>query len=198
MPRKYPAEVRRQVIELARSGTKVAQLAETFGISDATIYAWLKQEKIDRGEVEGTSTDQALEAPARPARYPRPGRGRAERRADWARPFERDLPVRRGRERFVLRRLPRGPLAPSANDVLREARLMSRLRSLGLPVADVLTTCEDSDVIGAPFYAEAGLHSRGRCERTGAGFVRPAERLLGAPAASLRRASRTQRDPPPA
>lgn len=36
MPRRYPAEVRRQVIELARSGTKVAQLAETFGMSDAT------------------------------------------------------------------------------------------------------------------------------------------------------------------
>jgi Transposase len=41
MPRRYPAEVRHQVIELARSGTKVAQLAETFGMSDATVYNWL-------------------------------------------------------------------------------------------------------------------------------------------------------------
>lgn len=64
MPRRYPPEVRRQVIELARSGTKVAQLAETFGMSDATIYSWLKQEKVDRGEVEGLSTDQALELAA--------------------------------------------------------------------------------------------------------------------------------------
>ena len=47
MPHHYPAEVRQQVIELARSGTKVAQLVETFGISDAAIYNWLKQEKID-------------------------------------------------------------------------------------------------------------------------------------------------------
>jgi transposase-like protein len=38
------------VIELARSGTKVAQLAATFGMSDATIYNWLKQDKIDRGD----------------------------------------------------------------------------------------------------------------------------------------------------
>jgi putative transposase len=52
MPHRYPAEVRRQVIELARSGTKIAQLAEAFGMSDATIYNWLKQERIDRGEVE--------------------------------------------------------------------------------------------------------------------------------------------------
>lgn len=64
MPRRYPPEVRRQVIELARSGTKVAQLATTFGMSDATIYSWLKQERIDRGEAEGLSTDQALELAA--------------------------------------------------------------------------------------------------------------------------------------
>lgn len=64
MPRRCPTEVRRQVIELARSGTKVARLAETFGMSDAAIYNWLKQERIDRGEVEGTSTEQALELAA--------------------------------------------------------------------------------------------------------------------------------------
>jgi transposase len=48
MPHHYPAEARRQVIELARSGTKVAQLAETFGTSDATIYNWLKQKTAVR------------------------------------------------------------------------------------------------------------------------------------------------------
>src|SRR5579859_565604 len=64
MPRRYPPEVRRQVIELARSGTKVAALAEVFGVSEASIYNWLKQERIDRGEIEGVSTDQALELAA--------------------------------------------------------------------------------------------------------------------------------------
>lgn len=64
MPHKYSAEVRHQVIELARSGTKVAQLAATFGMSDATIYNWLKQEKIDRGEVAGLSTEEALDLAA--------------------------------------------------------------------------------------------------------------------------------------
>ena len=53
-----------QVIELARSGTRVAQLSSTFGMSEATIYSWLKQERIDRGEVDGFSTDQALELAA--------------------------------------------------------------------------------------------------------------------------------------
>jgi len=64
MPRKYPAQTRMQVIELARSGTRVAQLAATFGMSEATIYNWIKQEQIDRGEVDGFSTDQALELAA--------------------------------------------------------------------------------------------------------------------------------------
>jgi transposase len=64
MPRRYPVEVRRQVIELARSGTKVAQLAATFGMSDATIYNWLKQEKADRGEIAGLSTEEALDLAA--------------------------------------------------------------------------------------------------------------------------------------
>ena len=64
MPRRYPSEVRRQVIELARSGTKVAALAEVFGVSEASIYNWLKQDRIDRGELEGVSTDQALELAA--------------------------------------------------------------------------------------------------------------------------------------
>jgi transposase-like protein len=64
MPRSYPPEVRRQVIELARAGTKVKQLAATFGMSDATIYNWLKQERIDRGEAEGATTGQQLELAA--------------------------------------------------------------------------------------------------------------------------------------
>jgi len=64
MPRRYPPEVRRQVIELARSGTRVKQLAATFAVSEATIYNWTKQEKIDRGEIDGLSTNQAVELAA--------------------------------------------------------------------------------------------------------------------------------------
>ena len=64
MPRSYPPEVRRQVIELARAGTRVKQLAKTFAMSDATIYSWLKQDRIDRGEAEGATTSQQLELAA--------------------------------------------------------------------------------------------------------------------------------------
>jgi transposase len=47
MPSTYPAELRRRGLDLARSGTSVAQLSETFGMSEATIYNWTKLEKID-------------------------------------------------------------------------------------------------------------------------------------------------------
>jgi aminoglycoside phosphotransferase (APT) family kinase protein len=53
-------------------------------------------------------------------------------------------------ERLVLRRPPRGPLAPSTHDVLREARLL-RLLS-GVPSPEILASCDDDAVIGAPFY----------------------------------------------
>jgi aminoglycoside phosphotransferase (APT) family kinase protein len=52
----------------------------------------------------------------------------------------------------VLRRPPRGPLPPSAHDVLREARLLRALAGTAVRSPDVLAVCEDPDVIGAPFY----------------------------------------------
>jgi aminoglycoside phosphotransferase (APT) family kinase protein len=52
----------------------------------------------------------------------------------------------------VLRRPPRGPLPPSAHDVLREARLLRALAGTGVRAPRVLAACEDESVIGAPFY----------------------------------------------
>ena len=75
MPRRYPVEVRREVVEFARSGTNVGQVVATFGMSEATIYTWLRQQQIDRGEISGTSTDIALDlAAARRAPDPIPRR----------------------------------------------------------------------------------------------------------------------------
>jgi aminoglycoside phosphotransferase (APT) family kinase protein len=54
--------------------------------------------------------------------------------------------------RLVLRRPPRGPLAPSTHDVLREARLLRLLEPSGILAPEVLAACDDDTVIGAPFY----------------------------------------------
>ena len=52
----------------------------------------------------------------------------------------------------VLRRPPRGPLPPSAHDVLREARLLGALEATPVRVPKVLAVCDDDAVIGSPFY----------------------------------------------
>lgn len=58
----------------------------------------------------------------------------------------------RGEERWVLRRPPRPPMPAKAHDVLREHRLMSALHETGVPVPRTVMACEDTSVIGAPFY----------------------------------------------
>jgi aminoglycoside phosphotransferase (APT) family kinase protein len=60
--------------------------------------------------------------------------------------------IERGEAEVVLRRPPRGPLPPSAHDVLREARLLRALRDTPARVPAVLAVCEQEATIGAPFY----------------------------------------------
>jgi len=65
--------------------------------------------------------------------------------------------LRRDGVEVVLRRPPRGPLPPSAHDVLREARVLRALRPTPVRVPAVLAVCEDLGVIGAPFYLMAKI-----------------------------------------
>ena len=62
------------------------------------------------------------------------------------------LLLRHGDRELVLRRPPRGPLPPSAHDVLREARLLRALAPTQARVPRVLATGKDAGLIGAPFY----------------------------------------------
>ncbi len=60
--------------------------------------------------------------------------------------------ITRANEQWVLRRPPRGPLLPTAHDVLREYRVISALSRANFPVPRPLLACEDASVLGAPFY----------------------------------------------
>jgi aminoglycoside phosphotransferase (APT) family kinase protein len=60
--------------------------------------------------------------------------------------------LRCGARELVLRRPPRGPLPPSAHDVLREARLLRALEPTVARVPRVLAVGDDPALIGAPFY----------------------------------------------
>lgn len=57
-----------------------------------------------------------------------------------------------GGRQLVLRKKPPGKLLPSAHAVEREFRVMKALGGVGVPVPKVIALCEDSSVIGTPFY----------------------------------------------
>lgn len=60
MPKRYPPEFRRKVLDLLKAGRTVAQLVRDLQISDQTIYNWRRQELIDTGQLPGvTSSEQA-------------------------------------------------------------------------------------------------------------------------------------------
>jgi aminoglycoside phosphotransferase (APT) family kinase protein len=62
--------------------------------------------------------------------------------------------VQAGRQRWVLRRPPAGPLLPTAHDVVREYRVLDLLirAEQSVRVPRTVAVCEDPDVLGAPFY----------------------------------------------
>lgn len=57
-----------------------------------------------------------------------------------------------GARSWVVRRPPLAHVLPTAHDMAREWRVMSALQGTGIPVPTTVALCEDSAVIGAPFY----------------------------------------------
>jgi transposase len=47
--RSYPAEFRQKVVELARAGRKVDDLADEFSLARQTVRNWVKQADLDTG-----------------------------------------------------------------------------------------------------------------------------------------------------
>jgi transposase-like protein len=61
MPRRYPPEFRRKVLDLIAAGRSVAEVAADLGVSAQAIYNWRRQERIDRGELAGTTSSEHVE-----------------------------------------------------------------------------------------------------------------------------------------
>src|SRR5467141_2957259 len=57
-----------------------------------------------------------------------------------------------GTRLLVLRRPPLGHVLPTAHDMSREFRVLSALAGTDVPVAPLVASCTDDEVIGAPFY----------------------------------------------
>ena len=65
-----------------------------------------------------------------------------------------------GRERMVLRKQPAGPILRGAHAVDREFRVLTALSGTGVPVPRPLLYCDDTSIIGTPFYLMERLHGR--------------------------------------
>ena len=61
MPRAYPAEFRARAVALVRAGKEQKQTATELGIHPVTLSKWVKQDRIDRGEIAGLSTRESAE-----------------------------------------------------------------------------------------------------------------------------------------
>lgn len=61
MPRAYPREFRERAIALVRSGKQVKQTAYDLGISAGCLHEWIKQDRVDRGELPGRTTTESAE-----------------------------------------------------------------------------------------------------------------------------------------
>ncbi len=64
MPKSYPPEFRRKVIDLVEAGRPVAQVAADLGISEQTVYTWRRQHLIDTGRLPGTTSAENAELAA--------------------------------------------------------------------------------------------------------------------------------------
>jgi transposase len=61
MPKSYPPEFRRRVIELVRAGSSASVIAGNLGVSEATIYRWVAQEEVELGERPGLRSGEHIE-----------------------------------------------------------------------------------------------------------------------------------------
>jgi transposase len=57
--RQFTPEFKRDAVELvATSGRPIAEIARELGIYDSTLGNWFKQDRIDRGQREGLTSDE--------------------------------------------------------------------------------------------------------------------------------------------
>ena len=62
MPKAFPPEFRRDVVEVARKGdAPVAQVAKDFGISESCLHRWLALDDVDQGKRPGVSSAESAE-----------------------------------------------------------------------------------------------------------------------------------------
>ena len=65
MPKPYPREFRDDVVRVAKGrppGVTLEQIATDFGVHPMTVTNWLRADRVEAGESDGVTVDQAAEA----------------------------------------------------------------------------------------------------------------------------------------
>ncbi|WP_143541306.1 transposase [Rhodococcus sp. D-1] len=65
MPKRYPEEFRRKVLDLVAAGRPIAEIAHDLQVSDQTIYGWRKQDLIDTGRYQDSHASNNPSSPRR-------------------------------------------------------------------------------------------------------------------------------------
>jgi aminoglycoside phosphotransferase (APT) family kinase protein len=112
----------------------------------------MSEENPPGGEKDPPGVD--LERLADHLERQRPGLCRGPLRAEVIQGGRSNLTYRLtdGHSRWVLRRPPLGHVLATAHDMAREHRVLTALRDTAVPVPRTVLLCEDTDVIGSPFY----------------------------------------------
>src|SRR5450759_1022977 len=61
MPRPYPAEFRARAVALVRGGRPISRVAVELGISEGGLHNWVRQDRIDRGDLSGVTSAESAE-----------------------------------------------------------------------------------------------------------------------------------------
>ena len=61
MPHSYALQFRAMVVDPIRSGRRVADVAAVVEVAEAMVYRWVRHDRIDRGQLVGTSTSDNAE-----------------------------------------------------------------------------------------------------------------------------------------
>lgn len=61
VPRAYPAEFRAGAVALVRAGKQQRQTAEELGIHPITLSKWVRQARVEHGELPGRTTAESVE-----------------------------------------------------------------------------------------------------------------------------------------
>lgn len=61
MPKPYPPEFRARAVALVRAGRPASAVAGDLSISASCLQNWLRQDRIDRGEIEGVPRTESAD-----------------------------------------------------------------------------------------------------------------------------------------